>query len=64
MDYTVRENVPGLMIFIDFQKAFDSLEWDYLLKCLEVFNFGPNFLRWVETFYKNIQGCVINNGCS
>ena len=64
MDYTVKENVPGLMIFIDFQKAFSSLEWDYLLKCLEVFNFGPNFIRWVETFYKNIQSCVINNGCS
>ena len=64
MDYTVKENVPGLMIFIDFQKAFDSLEWGYLLKCLEVFNFGLNFIRWVETFYKNIQSCVINNGCS
>ena len=35
-----------------------------ILKCLEVFYFGPNFIRWVETFYKNIQSCVINNGCS
>ena len=34
MDFTVKENVSGLMpIFIDFQKAFNSLEWDYLLKC-------------------------------
>ena len=27
-----------------------------------VFNFGPDFIRWVESFYKNIQSCVINNG--
>ena len=31
MELTVEENIPGLMIFIDFQKAFDSLEWNYLL---------------------------------
>ena len=25
MDYTVKENIPGLLIFIDFEKAFDSV---------------------------------------
>ena len=50
------------MIFIDFQKAFDSLEWNFLLSCLEAFNFGPDFIRSVKTFYKNIQSCVINIG--
>ena len=44
-ELTVEENIPGLMIFIDFQKAFDSLEWNYLLKCLQYFNFGPDFIR-------------------
>ena len=39
-----------------------SLELNFLQKCLESFNFGPNFIRWVMTFYKNIQSCVINNG--
>ena len=62
MDFTVKENIPGLMVFIDFQKAFDSVEWKFLFKCLEVFNFGPDFLRWVKVFYKNIQSCIMNNG--
>ena len=62
MDLALKENVPGLLIFIDFQKAFDSLEWNFLLNCQEAFNFGPDFIRWVKTFYKNIQSCVINNG--
>ena len=51
IDYTVDENIPGLLIFIDFQKAFDSLEWNFLLRCLESFNFGSSLIRW-----------VINNG--
>lgn len=62
MDLTLKENVPSLLICIDFQNAFDSLEWNFLLSCLEAFNFGPDFIRWVKTFYKNIQSCVINNG--
>ena len=62
MDFTHKENIPGLMIFIDFHKAFDSVEWNYLVTCLEAFCFGPDFIKWVKTLYKNIQSCVINNG--
>ena len=62
MDFTATENIPGLMIFIDFQKAFDSVEWSFLIKCLEKFNFGPDFIRWVGVFYKDIKSCIINKG--
>ena len=62
MDFTLSKNIPGLLIFIDFHKAFDSLEWNFLLSCLRVFYFGPDFIRWVNIFYKNIQSCVINHG--
>ena len=61
MDFTLKENIPGIMIFLDFQKAFDSVEWDFILECLESFNFGPECVGWVKTFYKNIQSCIINN---
>ena len=47
MDFTVKENIPGLLIFVDFQKAFDSLECDFLLSFLEAFNFGRDFIHWV-----------------
>ena len=61
MDFTATENIPGLMIFIDFQKAFD-VQWGFLIKCLEKFSFGPDFIRWVRVFYKDIKSCIINNG--
>ena len=65
MEYTKVKKLPGLLLFIDFEKAFDSLEWDFLEKCLEKFNFGPDFRRWVKIFYNDVQSCVINNGlCS
>ena len=39
------------VIFIDFEKAFDLLEWNFLFKVLEVMNFGPMFRKWIHTFY-------------
>ena len=55
MDYTKTYDIPGLLLFIDFEKAFDSLEWNFMFKCLEVFGFGPSLTRWIETFYSNIH---------
>ena len=34
-------------VFVDFQKAFDSIEWDFLVSCLEAFNFGRDFIHCV-----------------
>ena len=53
MEFTATENIPGLLsllIFIDFQKTFDSVEWDFILSCLEALNFGPDFIHWIKTF--------------
>ena len=63
MDFTLSKNIPRVVIFIDFHKAFDSLEWNFFLLLPKSFNFGPDFIHWVEIFYKNIQRCIINNGC-
>ena len=30
---------------IDFEKAFDSIEWPFLMKTLKLFNFGDNFTK-------------------
>ena len=51
-----------LPIFLDFEKAFDSIKWNFLFKALDKLNFGPDFKNWVRTFYCNITSCVTNNG--
>ena len=62
MEYTKTFDIPGILLFIDFEKAFDSLEWNFMFKCLEVFGFGRSLVKWVETFYSNVSSCIINNG--
>ena len=60
--YTQLHQRPGLLLLVDFQKAFDSVAWSFLEKCLDFFNFGPDMKRWVKTFYNNISACVSVNG--
>ena len=55
-------DISGIALFLDFKKAFDSLEWNFILKAFKTFGFGPPLIQWVKTFYNNIQSCVINNG--
>ena len=56
MDHTKNTNIAGMLLFIDFEKAFDSLEWNFLFKPLEIFGFGPSLIRWVKTFYNSELG--------
>ena len=42
--------LPGVLLFIDFEKAFDPIEHNFLYKALKRFNFGPSFIRWIKTF--------------
>ena len=62
MIFTELNNTPGIILTIDFEKAFDSINWNFIDKALEAFNFGPIFRGYIRTLYKNIISTIINNG--
>jgi len=62
MDFIKIKYIPGIAVFLDFGKAFDSIRWDFIQECLKSFNFGPNLRQWSSVLYKDISSCVINNG--
>ena len=37
--FAKENNIPGLFLFLDFEKAFDTLEWTFIRKTLEHFGF-------------------------
>ena len=51
-----------IILLADFEKAFDTLEWDYIKTVLKTYNFGPNFIKWFTILYNGACSCVINNG--
>ena len=64
LDYTEKSKINGRMIAIDFEKVVVSVSREFLFRTLSAFCFGPSFTQWIHTFYKNISGCVLNNGFS
>ena len=47
---------------LDIEKAFDSVNHDFLLQVLKHFNFGDQFISWIKTIYSCRKSYVINNG--
>nr|GEY54492.1 RNA-directed DNA polymerase, eukaryota [Tanacetum cinerariifolium] len=58
---------PGQMDFslnfaVDFEKAFDSVKWDYLDETLKAFGFGSKWRNWISSCLNNAMGSVLVNG--
>ena len=58
------QKIPGILVSLDFLKAFDSIERPFITKTLDYFNFGSDIKGWVSTFFTNIESTVLNNGFS
>ncbi|GJR88976.1 RNA-directed DNA polymerase, eukaryota [Tanacetum coccineum] len=51
------------MIFkVDFEKAYDSVRWDYLDDVLKRFGFGEKWCGWIQNCLLSSKGSVIVNG--
>jgi len=55
LEYTRHTKMSGILVAIDSEKAFNSLDHTYLLKVLNAFNFGSSFIQWIRTLYSNIS---------
>ena len=61
-DYVESKNIGLILLGLDQLKAFDRVEYRWLMKVLECFGFGPQFLQWVKVLYTNLRASVIING--
>ena len=62
--HTEQENTDGVLFAADIEKAFDSVEHNFIFASLERFGFGDELIKWIRTLLFNISSCVMNNGFS
>jgi hypothetical protein len=43
------DDIPGLLVLLAFEKAFDTVEWSFLHKTLQFVGFGESFCSWIKT---------------
>ena len=49
-----------LVIFI---RPYDTIEWNFIHNCIELYNFRPNIRKWISILYNNVEGGVMNDEC-
>ena len=65
MEQTNKLNCPGILLSLDFQKAFDTLEWSCKHNVLKIYNFGDSLLRnWIKVFYTDIESAILKGALS
>ena len=62
MHYVDNKQLPGLLMLIDFEKAFDSLSWTFLYKILNSFEYSENFIKWIKLFNTDITAYILQCG--
>ena len=53
-----------ILIFLDIEKAYDTVNWCFLTAVLSGLGFPDSFVRWVEILHKNKEIRFFNNGYS
>ena len=62
IEFTDSEDIPGIILSMDFVKCFDRIEIPALVSSLKYFNIGSSYVRWTEMIYNSPVACVANNG--
>jgi hypothetical protein len=44
---TKRRGDIGVVVKLDFEKAYDKVHWGFLLKCLEMRGFSSKWCEWI-----------------
>ena len=54
--------LEGLLVTVDIEKAFDSVNHYFLLHILRKFGSGIDFVCWIKMLLNNQEFCIINGG--
>jgi hypothetical protein len=62
VDYAKKTGKDCLILKVDFQKAYDSVDWGFLLYMLHRFGFSDKWIRWIKCCVCSGNMSVVVNG--
>ncbi|XP_071712198.1 uncharacterized protein [Rutidosis leptorrhynchoides] len=52
----------GFIFKVDFEKAFDTLNWEFLIEIMRIMGFGSKWRKWILTCFKSTSISIFVNG--
>jgi len=62
VDSRVKQKIPGILCKLDIEKAYDHVNWNFLLKILKDMGFGNKWIKWIRFCISNVKFSLIING--
>ena len=60
IEETEKNNLTAVLVFIDFKKAFDSINHETMYKILHAYGSPPRMLEAIKLYYHNLQAKVVS----
>ncbi len=58
----MESNQDLVLLLLDFEKAFNRIEWDFLFTALTKLGFSNTWVKWVHTLYHKASSAIKING--
>nr|GEV23473.1 RNA-directed DNA polymerase, eukaryota, reverse transcriptase zinc-binding domain protein [Tanacetum cinerariifolium] len=62
MHWCTVKKKQALIFKVDFEKAYNSVRWDFLDEVLQKFSFGNKWRMWIQSSLKSSRGSILVNG--
>jgi hypothetical protein len=63
LDSRLKQGVPGVLCKLDVEKAYDHVNWDFLLYLLQRCGFPPRWRNWIRFCISTVRFSILINGC-
>ncbi len=58
IEYTDSNKIPGILIALDYSKAFDNISKEFMMESFKIFGFGNNFVQWINVLNTDTSSCM------
>ncbi|XP_028085089.1 uncharacterized protein LOC114286192 [Camellia sinensis] len=62
VDWSKKKKQKGMILKLDFEKAFDSVNWECLFEMLSSFGFQNKWIRWIKECLQSSRVSILVNG--
>ena len=62
IDYWQKRGEKGVICKLDIEKAYDNINWQFLMKVMQHMGFGPKWIRWIWWCVLTVRFSVLVNG--